>query len=94
MRFKIGDKIKVVNSYSGGNFEEGDIVTIAQIGFENEDCYGEMTIRIIEYYKNKACELVKGNCDKCEAAYEYRGKKWCCFDATTRFIEWDNQYNT
>lgn len=43
MRFKIGDKVKVVNSYSGGNFEDGDIVTIAQIGFEDEDCYGAIS---------------------------------------------------
>lgn len=57
-----------------------------------KDC--EMIMGTIEYYQNKACELVKGNCDKCEAAYEYCGKKLCCFDTTTRFIKWDNQYNT
>ena len=51
------------------------------------------TIGAVEYYKNKACELVKGNCDKCEAAYEYCGKKWCCFDTTTRFIKYANEYN-
>jgi hypothetical protein len=49
---------------------------------------------VINHYKNKACELIKGNCDKCEAAYEYHGKKWCCFDTTTRFVEWNNKYNT
>lgn len=53
----------------------------------------ELTIGTVEYYKNKACELVKGNCDKCEAAYKYYGSKWCCFDTTIRFIKWDNQYN-
>lgn len=53
----------------------------------------ELTIGTIEHYKDKACELVKGNCDKCEAAYEHRGKKWCCFDTTIRFIKWDNEYN-
>ena len=53
----------------------------------------ELTIETIKYYKDKACELIKHNCDKCEAAYEHGGKKWCCFDTTVRFIEWDNKYN-
>lgn len=43
MKFKIGDKVRVVNPYSGGNFEHGDVVTIAQIGFEGEDCYGAIS---------------------------------------------------
>ena len=49
MGFKIGDKVKVINSYGGGNFEEGDIVTIAQIGFEDEDCYGAIYGAISPY---------------------------------------------
>lgn len=43
MRFKIGNKVRVVNPYSGGNFEDGDIVEIVQIGFEDEDCYGAIS---------------------------------------------------
>ena len=42
MRFKVGNKVRVVNPYSGGNFDDGDIVVINQIGdgeFDNE-CYG------------------------------------------------------
>ena len=53
----------------------------------------EFTIGTIEYYKDKACELVNGDCNKCEAVYGYGGKKWCCFDTTIRFIEWVNKYN-
>ena len=53
----------------------------------------ELTIGTIEYYRNKACELAKCNCDKCEASYECCFQKWCCFDTVIRFIKWDNQYN-
>lgn len=45
MRFNIGDKVRVVKPYSGGNFEDGDIVEIVQIGdgdFESE-CYGAIS---------------------------------------------------
>ena len=54
----------------------------------------ELTIETIKSYKDKACELVKGNCDKCEAMFKYCGEKYCQFDTVTRFIKWDNQYNT
>lgn len=43
MRFQVGDKIKVVNCYRGGEFDDGDIVTVERIGDEyGEDmnCYG------------------------------------------------------
>lgn len=53
----------------------------------------ELTIGTIEYYKSKACELVCGNCPKCEAMHEYNGKYYCQFDTVIRFIEWDNKYN-
>ena len=35
MKFKVGSKVRVKNVYSGGNFDDGDIVTIKQI--DNED---------------------------------------------------------
>ena len=54
--------------------------------------YG-LTIGSIEYYKNKACVMVQGNCDKCEAAYKQCDKKWCCFDTVIRFIEYANKYD-
>lgn len=53
----------------------------------------ELTIGAIEYYKNKACEVAKNKCDKCEAAQEYNGKLGCAFDTVNRFIEWNNKYN-
>ena len=41
MKFKVGDKIRVVNCYSGGNFDDGDIVKVAQIGCDDDpDVYG------------------------------------------------------
>jgi len=44
MRFKAGDKVRTVNVYSGGNFCDGDIVTIAQIGCDDEpNCYGAIS---------------------------------------------------
>ena len=42
MKFKVGDKVRVVNPY-GTNFEDGDIVEIAKIGFEEEECYGAIS---------------------------------------------------
>ena len=40
MRYKVGTKVRVVNPYSGSEFEDGDIVTIIGIGFEDDpDCY-------------------------------------------------------
>ena len=54
----------------------------------------ELITNAIEYYKNKACELAKNNCDKCEAMHECSGGQWCSFDTVIRFIEWDNTYNT
>lgn len=53
----------------------------------------ELTIGTIEYYKDKACQIVNDNCNKCEAMYECKNSHWCCFDIVTRFIEWDNKYN-
>ena len=53
----------------------------------------EMTIGTIEYYKDKACEVARNKCDKCEAAQEYNCKLYCAFDTVNRFIEWDNKYN-
>lgn len=52
----------------------------------------ELTIGTIEFYKNKACELVGNDCSKCEAMYEHSNQQWCCFDTTIRFIEYANNY--
>ena len=44
MRFKVGTKVVCTNVYSGGDFDNGDVVTIAQIGNEDEpDCYGAIS---------------------------------------------------
>ncbi len=44
MRFRVGATVCVKNVYSGGNFENGDIVTIAQVGNEDEpNCYGAIS---------------------------------------------------
>lgn len=44
MKYKIGSRVRVTNPYSGGNFDDGDIVTIEQIGCEDEpDCYGAIS---------------------------------------------------
>lgn len=44
MKFKVGSKVCVKNVYCGGNFDNGDVVTIAQIGSEDEsDCYGAIS---------------------------------------------------
>ena len=46
----------------------------------------------IEQYKYKACGLVDGDCNKCQARYKYNDKNWCCFDTVSFFIEWANKY--
>lgn len=44
MKHKVNAKLVVKNVYSGGNFENGDIVTVSQIGNEDEpDCYGAVS---------------------------------------------------
>ena len=52
----------------------------------------ELTIGTIKQYKFKACGLVDGDCNKCQAKYEYSNKNWCCFDTVNFFIEWANKY--
>lgn len=44
MRFRVGATVCVKNVYSGGNFENGNIVTIVQIGCEDDpNCYGAIS---------------------------------------------------
>lgn len=44
MKFRVGAKIVVKNVHNGGNFDDGDIVTVAQIGNEDDpDCYGAIS---------------------------------------------------
>lgn len=44
MRFNVGQKVRVKEVCSGGNFKEGDIVEITGIGFEDEtDCYAAIS---------------------------------------------------
>ena len=47
-------------------------------------------INAIESYKNKACEIINSNCEKCEARQEYNGDYYCCFNTIIRFIEYVN----
>ena len=47
-------------------------------------------IDAIESYKNKACEIINSNCEKCEARQEYNGNYYCSFDTTIRFIKYVN----
>lgn len=46
MKHKVGDVVRVITPYSGGEFEDGDIVTICRIGDEDEqdmNCYGAIS---------------------------------------------------
>ena len=47
-------------------------------------------IDAIESYKNKACEIINSNCEKCEARQEYDRDYYCCFNTIIRFIEYVN----
>lgn len=65
MRFKVGAKVRVKNVYSGGNFDDGDVVTIKQIGNEDEsDCYGAISpYDGLMWYLNE--DEVEAMCDFC-----------------------------
>lgn len=64
MKFKVGDKVRVINCHSGGNFDNGDIVTIAQIGSDYEDdVYGAISPH--DGYMWYLCEDEVGS-DVCE----------------------------
>ena len=53
----------------------------------------KLTVEAIEHYKDKACEFAGSNyCDKCEAAFMYYGKQYCCFDTVARFVEYANKH--
>lgn len=46
MRFKVGQKVRVIKPYSGSEFSDGDIVEIVRIGTEDGEtmnCYGAVT---------------------------------------------------
>lgn len=54
--------------------------------------------KTIAEYKTKACDMVNGHCEKCEACYIRHRKsiencyivsddQYCCFDTVNRFIE-------
>lgn len=44
-------------------------------------------IKTIAEYKTKACDMVNGHCEKCEACYIVNKRPYCCFDTVNRFIE-------
>lgn len=46
MKFRVGANVRVKNVYSGGNFENGDVVTIVQIGDGDldDECYGAISL--------------------------------------------------
>lgn len=52
----------------------------------------ELTIETIKHYKSKACEMVRDNCDNCEALHECNNRHWCSFDTVIRFIEYANKH--
>lgn len=66
MKFKVGSKVRVKNVYSGGNFDDGDIVTIKQIGSEDDpDCYGAISpYDGLMWYLNED-EVEAATCDFC-----------------------------
>ena len=44
MKYPVGTRVRVVDCYSGGNFQVGEIVHIDHIGFEDDlDCYGAVS---------------------------------------------------
>lgn len=64
MKYPVGTRVRVVDCYSGGNFQVGDIVHIDHIGFEDDlDCYGAISPHDnrIWYLREDEVELVEEN---------------------------------
>lgn len=66
MKFKVGSRVRVKNVYSGGNFDNGDIVTIKQIGSDDDsDRYGAISpYDGLMWYLNED-EVEATTCDFC-----------------------------
>ena len=54
MKYKIGSRVRVTNPYSGGNFDDGDIVTIEQIVYDSYD--------VSAYVRTVLQELINKHC--------------------------------
>lgn len=66
MKFNVGDKIRVVNCYSGGNFDNGDIVTVKQIGCDDEpDVYGAISPHDNYMWYLNEDEVAPADCEYC-----------------------------
>ena len=71
-------------------FDKNELYQNNMMKINNKDFNMENYIDAIESYKNKACEIINSNCEKCEARQEYNGNYYCCFDTTIRFIKYAN----
>ncbi len=64
MKYPVGTRVRVVDCYSGGNFQVGDIVRIDHIGFEDDlNCYGAVSPhdKQIWHLREDEVELVEEN---------------------------------
>lgn len=83
MRFKVGTRVLVKNVYSGGNFDNGDIVIIKQVGNEDEDdCYGAISPHdglVWFLYEDEVDDVPSTNADRIRAVNdEDLAKLLCC----------------
>lgn len=78
-------------SYSGSNFKEGDIVTIAQIGFEGEDCYGAISPydnRMWFLNENEIAALT--NADKIRSMTDEKLADFLTHEILSDICNWEN----
>lgn len=66
MKLEVGTRVRVVNPYSGGNFADGDIVVIKQIGCDDEpNCYGAISPYDNMLWFLNEDEVSPADCDCC-----------------------------
>ncbi len=79
MKLKVGQKVCVSNVYSGGNFENGDVVTIGRIGCKDDpNCYGAISPHDGSFWYLEEDEVtpIITNADKIRAMSDDELAKW------------------
>ena len=89
---KIIETIKIAAAEVEWNYPLDYTIALDEAAELLENPVPEAPTAVIMNYKNKACEMVGNNCNKCEGAYKYNNKTICVFDTVNRFIEWYDKY--
>lgn len=84
MMHKVGSMVRVVNPYSGGCFDVGDVVTITRIGDKegfNQNCYGAISPHdgyLWYLNEDEVSALPLSNGDLVRSMNDVQLKAWYC----------------